>query len=100
MSALKWKHPGELVREEFFVPLGLSVAAVARESGISQPTLCQVLNGRRPFTPETALRLGRFFEVDARWFINLQSHYDLRLAEKRLGAELKRLRPMVRPALT
>lgn len=100
MSALKWKHPGELVREEFFVPLGLSAAEVARASGISQPTLCQVLNGRRPFTPETALRLGRFFEVDARWFINLQSQHDLRIAEKRLASELKRLRPRGGPALT
>ena len=93
MNALRLKHPGILLREEFLEPLGLTVAGVARATGISQPTLSQVVNGRRPLTPETALRLGRFLGVEAQWFINLQSHYDLRQAERRLGAELQSLRP-------
>ena len=97
MNTLILKHPGELLREEFIEPLELTVAGVARATGISQPTLSQVVNGRRPLTSETALRLGRFFGVDAQWFINLQSHYDLRLAERRLATELKALRPMEKP---
>jgi addiction module HigA family antidote len=99
MNALILKHPGELLREEFIEALELTVAGVARATGISQPTLSQVVNGRRPLTSETALRLGRFFGVDAQWFINLQSHYDLRLAERRLATELKAVRPMAKPIL-
>jgi antitoxin HigA-1 len=98
MKTLTLKHPGELLREEFIEPLGLTVAGVARATGISQPTLAQVVNGRRPLTPETALRLGQFLGVDAQWFVNLQSHYDLRLAQRRLAAELKTLRPFARLA--
>jgi hypothetical protein len=100
MNTLILKHPGELLHEEFIEPLELTVAGVARATGISQPTLSQVVNGRRPLTSETALRLGRFFGVDAQWFINLQSHYDLRLAERRLATELKALRPMEKPIPT
>ena len=98
MKALKLKHPGELLREEFIEPLGLTVAGLARASGISQPTLAQVVNGRRPLTPETALRLGQFLGVDAQWFVNLQSHYDLRQAERRLAPELKAMRPFAQLA--
>ena len=97
MSALKLKHPGELLWEEFIEPNGLTVAGVARETGVSQPTLAQVVNGRRPITPETALRLARFFGVDPQWFVNLQSHYDLRRAQERLGPALKTLKPFAPP---
>jgi len=98
MNALKLKHPGELLREEFIEPLGLTVAGVARATGISQPTLAQVVNGRRPLTPETALRLAQFFGVDEQWFMNLQAHYDLRQAQRKLAPALKALRPFAQPA--
>ena len=61
------KHPGELLREEFIEALELTVAGVARATGISQATLSQVVNRRRPLTSETSLRLGRFFGVDAQF---------------------------------
>lgn len=99
MNTLRLKHPGELLRDEFIDPLGLSVAGLARATGISQPTLAQVVSGRRSLTPETALRLGRFFGVDAQWFVNLQSHYDLRHAERRLASELKAMQPFTRVAI-
>ena len=97
MNALKLKHPGVLLREEFFGPLNLTVAGMARATGISQPTLSQIVNGRRPLTPDSAVRLARILNVDAQWFVNLQAHYDLREAERRLAPELKALQPLVLP---
>ena len=94
MNALKLKHPGVLLREEFFEPLKLTVACVARATGISQSTLSQIVNGRRPLTPDSAVRLARVLNVDAQWFVNLQAHYDLREAERRLAPELKTLQPL------
>jgi addiction module HigA family antidote len=97
MNALKLKHPGVLLREEFLEPLNLTVAGVARATGISQPTLSQIVNGRRPLTPDSAVRLAHILGVDAQWFVNLQAHYDLREAERRLAPELKTLQPLVLP---
>ena len=94
MNALKLKHPGVLLREDFFEPLNLTVAGLARATGISQPTLSQIVNGRRPLSPDSAVRLARILNVDAQWFVNLQAHYDLREAEHRLASELKVLRPL------
>lgn len=98
MNALKLKHPGVLLREEFLEPLNLTVAGVARASGISQPTLSQIVNGRRPLTPDSAVRLARVLNVDPQWFVNLQAHYDLREAERRLAPELGSLQPLTLPA--
>ena len=93
-TTLRLKHPGELLREEFIDPLGLTVAGVARATGVSQPTLAQVVNGRRGLSPETCLRLARYFGVDAQWFVNLQAHYDLRQAEKRTLRAVARITPL------
>lgn len=60
----------------------------------SQPTLTQVVNGRRGLSPETCLRLARYFGVDAQWFVNLQAYYELRQAEKRSLRAVARITPL------
>ena len=74
-------HPGEILREDFLVPLGLSVNALAQALRIPATRLHEVVNGRRGITPDTALRLARYFGGDAQSWLNLQTAHDLRLAQ-------------------
>ena len=75
-------HPGVVLREEYFEPLGLTQLAVAKATGIPQSRLSEILAGRRAITADTAARLGRYFGVDSRNWLNLQSAYDLWLVER------------------
>jgi antitoxin HigA-1 len=86
-------HPGEILREEFLKPLGLSQYRLARELGVQQTLISQIVNGTRGISPETALRLGRYFNTSAELWLNLQRSYDLRLARGRIAGELERIRP-------
>ena len=74
-------HPGEVLREDYLVPLGLSVNALALTLGISVTRIHEIVRERRSVTPDTAMRLARYFGGDARSWMNLQAAYDLRLAE-------------------
>lgn len=75
-------HPGRILRDEFFAPLGITQLAAAKATGIPQSRLSEILAGRRAITADTAARLGRFFRVDPRNWLNLQSAYDLREVER------------------
>ena len=83
-------HPGEILREEYMLPLGLSANALAKELRVTPARINDIVRGRRAVTADTALRLARYFGTDARSWINLQSIYDLRVAElvkaKRIAA--------------
>jgi antitoxin HigA-1 len=74
-------HPGEIVREDFTVPLGLCANALARALGVTPARINDILRQRRGITGDTALRLARYFRTDPQSWLNLQSAYDLRLAE-------------------
>jgi addiction module HigA family antidote len=74
-------HPGEVLREEFLTPLGMSVNALAKALGVPTPRINDVVRERRGITPDTAMRLARYFGGDARSWLNLQIAYDLRIAE-------------------
>ena len=74
-------HPGEVLREEYLVPLGLSAAALARAIQVPGNRVSDILRGRRDISADTAIRLGKFFGVDPRFWLNLQSAYDLSMAE-------------------
>lgn len=74
-------HPGEILREEFMKPFGLSASALARALRITPARVNDILRYRRGITGDTALRLARYFQTDAQSWLNLQSAYDLRLAE-------------------
>ncbi len=89
MRYLKNIHPGEVLREEFLVPMGISVYRLSKETGLSQTRLSQIIKGKRSITAETALKLGKFFGVAPEFWMNLQSLYDIEEAQKQYKKELK-----------
>lgn len=94
MSAkIPMTHPGVILREEFFVPLGITQLMAAAATSIPQSRLSEILAGRRSITADTAARLGRFFGVDPRNWLNLQAAYDLWEFERDHGADLARVQP-------
>ena len=74
-------HPGEVLREEFLVPFGSSAREVAEAIGVPANRLTDIIRGRRGITADTALRLGRYFGTDPRFWLNLQTAHDLSKAE-------------------
>jgi addiction module HigA family antidote len=74
-------HPGEVLREEYLKPLGMSARALAAAIGIPPNRLTEIVRERRSVTADTAIRLGRYFGTDARFWINLQVAHDLSKAE-------------------
>jgi len=98
MKKLKPAHPGKLLLEEFIKPLKLTVYRVAKDSGIPQSTLAAIVSGHRSTSAETAMRLGLYFGVDAQFWLNLQTRYDLMmLGNKRRQIE-KEVHPMPKAA--
>lgn len=75
-------HPGEVLREEYLLPLGLSARALAKELDVPPNRLTEIMRGTRDVTADTAIRLGRYFGTDPRFWLNLQAAYDLSKAEK------------------
>jgi len=80
-------HPGIILRDEFFEPMGITQLAAAKATGIPQSRLSEILAGRRAISSDTAVRLGRFFKLDPRNFTNLQAAYDLAVAEAAFAHE-------------
>lgn len=86
-------HPGELL-EEILQDRGMSQAAFARAIGISPMRVSHVIRGQRPVTADLALRLGRAFGQSGQFWMNWQVDYDLKVAERKAGTVLKRIRPL------
>ena len=86
-------HPGEILLEEFLRPLALSQYRLAREIGVPARRINEIVHGQRRVSADTALRLARFFGTSERFWINLQSRYDLELERDRLGDALDGIRP-------
>ncbi len=84
-------HPGEILREEYMVPMGLSANALARALGVTPARINDIVRERRGITADTALRLARYFGTDAQSWINLQAAYDLRVAELEAGKTIDRV---------
>ena len=81
-------HPGEVLREEFLVPLGMSAHALALELRVPAPRINGIVRERRSVTPETALRLARYFGTTAQFWLNLQTSYELKIAERQVGSKI------------
>jgi antitoxin HigA-1 len=79
--------PGEMLREEFLKEYGLSQNQLARAIGISPNRIAEIVNDRRRITADTALRLGLYFGNSPEFWLNLQTHYDLKIARRQLSAE-------------
>lgn len=87
-------HPGEILREDYLIPLGLSANALARDLNVPAPRINDIVRERRGISADTAMRLARHFGGDARSWLNLQVAYDLRVAEI---ANAKRIEKEVMP---
>ncbi len=96
--ALTAIHPGEHLAEELEA-LDMSAAELARKINVPTNRITQILNGTRAITGDTALRLAHFFGTSAEFWLNLQSLYDLRLAQEKVGKSIKRLPTLKRREL-
>jgi antitoxin HigA-1 len=74
--------PGEVLNEEFLIPLGISQYRLAKDIGIPPRRINEIVHGKRAITPNTALRMGKYFGVSAQFWLNLQTRYDLQKAER------------------
>jgi addiction module HigA family antidote len=83
-------HPGETIKEDYLVPLGMSVNRLAGVLGIGTARLNEIVRGKRGITADTALRLARCFGTSAEFWLNLQALYDLRVTERKAGGKIKR----------
>ncbi len=83
-------HPGEILLEEFLTPKGITQYRLAKDISVPQRRISEIVHGRRAITADTALRLGRFFGMEAQFWINLQARYDLLKAEDALATRLKK----------
>ena len=90
-------HPGEILREDFLLPLGLSEYRLAKDIGVPPRRINEIVKGRRGVTADTALRLSRYFPWPAEVWLNLQSHFDRQVAETELKPVLDKIEPC--PAL-
>jgi len=87
-------HPGEMLREEFLVPLGMSANALALALGVPATRISEIVNERRGITGDTAIRLGEYFRIGPEFWMNLQTRYELELArDARDAAGTKKIEP-------
>jgi len=81
-------HPGEILREEFLEPMGISQYRLAKDISVPPRRINEIVHGKRSITADTALRLGRFFGMSAQFWLNLQTRYDLEVTEDLLEDRL------------
>jgi addiction module HigA family antidote len=81
-------HPGEILLEEFLGPMGISQYRLAKATSVPARRINEIVHGKRSITADTALRLSRYFGMSDRFWMNLQSRYDIELEKDRLGTRL------------
>ena len=81
-------HPGEILREEFLLPMGVSQYRLAKETGVSPRRINEIVHGKRAISADTALRLSRYFGTSERFWINHQGRYDIEVEKDRLADRL------------
>ena len=81
-------HPGEILLEDFMKPMNITARQLASDIDVSPSRISELVNGQRPITADTALRLGLFFCMEPRFWLNLQAEYDIRIANRDLRAKL------------
>ena len=82
-------HPGEVLRGDFLKPMGLSRYALAKALDVPQIRVSEIVNAKRAVTPDTALRLARYFGTSAEFWTGMQATYDLETVRDRVGAEIE-----------
>ena len=81
-------HPGEILLEDFMKPMGITARQLAADIDVSPSRISELVHGTRPITADTALRLGLFFRMDPRFWLNLQSEYDMRMIMRNLADKI------------
>ncbi len=87
-------HPGEVLKEEFIEPLAITSYRVAKDTHTPATRISEIIKGRRSITADTALRFSRYFGTTPEFWLNLQSRYDLEMAEDRLGDSINEVKPL------
>jgi len=82
-------HPGEILLEEYLRPMQISQYRLSRDLSVDPRRINEIIHGKRSISADTALRLGRYFGTSARFWLNLQAHYDLEIQEQHLGDRLE-----------
>jgi antitoxin HigA-1 len=82
-------HPGEVLREDFLRPLGMSQYALAKALGVPEMRISELVNGKRAITPDTALRLARYFGTSPEFWLGMQMTFDLEPTRERAGAAIE-----------
>ena len=92
----KWApvHPGEVLMEDFLKGFGITQNKLAVSIGVPPRRINEIVHGKRAVTADTALRLGKYFGIDPQFWLNLQSRYDLELAEDTVADEIEAIRPL------
>jgi addiction module HigA family antidote len=88
-------HPGEILFEEFLEPLHLSQNRLANAIGVPPRRINEIVLGKRRITADTALRMSRFFGTSERFWMNLQTRFDLELERDRIGKDLEQIKPLI-----
>ncbi len=93
--------PGEILKEDFMQPLNISINKLARDLSVPPNRISEIVNGKRSISADTALRLQRYFGVEAQFWLNLQTEYDLRLMRRKIWPDIeRRIIPISRPSET
>lgn len=93
-------HPGEILLEDFMKPMGISARKLSADIDVSPSRISEVVNGTRPITADTALRLGIYFGMEPRFWLNLQSEYDMRVVAREQQKDIMQRIRVYRPATT
>ena len=96
MDKLANIHPGEVLKEEYLEPLGISAYRLAKDTGLPQTRISEIVHGRRRISADTALRLGKYLGTTPKFWLGLQADYDLEEETQETSAELERI-PTVIP---
>jgi addiction module HigA family antidote len=94
MNNMRAIHPGEIIRKEYLEPLGMSVNALATALRVSAPRINDVVREKRGISVDTALRLARYFNTTAQFWLNLQTSYDLKVAQKNMETIQQEVLPL------
>ncbi|OAV59389.1 HigA family addiction module antitoxin [Enteractinococcus helveticum] len=87
-------HPGEVLMEDFISGFGITQNKLAVSIGVPPRRINEIVHGKRGITADTALRLGRYFGIDPQFWLNLQSHYELEIAEDRVAEQIAAIKPL------
>ena len=88
MKKMKPIHPGEVLREEFLDPMGITQYRLAKDTSVPARRINEIVHGKRSVTADTALRLAKYFGTTAQFWLNLQDHFDLQVQMDKIGDRL------------